>query len=661
MARKHPIGASGIMGWGRVLCLIGAGLGALGVLAWLLGMERVLTFPPSLPPMTPNSALAIFLLGASGALVIQRRSGRLARWLVLSAALAVLAISLGTVAGYALGGHLFLDQLFRNRIGPYYPTSSLSAVTFASLAAAIAFYDSGRRFRISEWLILGAAFIAITTLLGYLYGASSAYALTGPPGATRASIRAIRITGDLLLIGLSFPTALGLFLISTGLFLGRPDWITMRIIAGPNPGGMLMRRLVPIAVLVPMGFGLIAARLLPRTGDDPLVLAGLTDATGILSLALLGITARRINHGHDALEHARHQAREIFDLASDGIYIADTEGRLLDVNEAGCAMHGYSRGEMRTKSILDLIPPEDRERLQAVRMRMLDGHTEVGEWTGVRKDGSHFPVEVSAKIFPDGRWQSIVRDISERKRNEEALHLSEATARRATRARDEMLAVVAHDLRNPLTLVMTRAALLKKKGTERERAIGEEIERSADRMSRLIRDLVDFTRLEAGTLAIRQERLGTHQILAEVLDSQAPLAASASLALGLDAPSTLPDVWADHHRLMQVFENLVGNAIKFTPPDGRITLGAAAGTGEVLFRVADTGSGIRRDQLPHVFERFWQAPETKQEGVGLGLPIVKGIVEAHGGRVWVESSEGQGSTFFFTIPVAAQTAQTEPT
>jgi signal transduction histidine kinase len=99
-----------------------------------------------------------------------------------------------------------------------------------------------------------------------------------------------------------------------------------------------------------------------------------------------------------------------------------------------------------------------------------------------------------------------------------------------------------------------------------------------------------------------------------------------------------------------VFENLVGNAIKFTKPGGRITLGARAGAGEVLFSVADTGCGIESDQLPRVFDRFWQAPEAKRKGAGLGLPIVKGIVEAHGGRIWVQSSPGQGSTFFFTVP-----------
>jgi signal transduction histidine kinase len=141
-------------------------------------------------------------------------------------------------------------------------------------------------------------------------------------------------------------------------------------------------------------------------------------------------------------------------------------------------------------------------------------------------------------------------------------------------------------------------------------------------------------------------------LLFEAFEEQRPLASAASLEFGLDADTALPDIWADHDRLLQVFENLIGNAIKFTRPTGRITLGARVREEGVLFWVADTGRGIEDGHLAHVFDRFWQAPDAKRRGAGLGLPIVKGIVEAHGGHVWVESKSGQGSTFFVTVPVA---------
>jgi signal transduction histidine kinase len=122
--------------------------------------------------------------------------------------------------------------------------------------------------------------------------------------------------------------------------------------------------------------------------------------------------------------------------------------------------------------------------------------------------------------------------------------------------------------------------------------------------------------------------------------------------LQLQTPRELPPLWADRDRLSQVFENLIGNALKFSVGGGRITVGAAVREDEVLFSVRDTGAGIQPEHLPHLFDRFWQARRAEREGAGLGLPIVKGVVEAHGGRIWVESTPGEGSCFFFTIPRA---------
>jgi len=224
-----------------------------------------------------------------------------------------------------------------------------------------------------------------------------------------------------------------------------------------------------------------------------------------------------------------------------------------------------------------------------------------------------------------------------------------AAATRASKLRDEMLGVVAHDLRNPLAAIVTLAAVLRRTGADEE--VVTEIEHAAKRMSRLIQDIVDVTRLEAGRFTLEQARLSANELLSEALEEQRQLASASSLECLLDAGTAVPDIWADHDRLLQVFENLVGNAIKFTKPGGRITLGVRAREGDVLFWVADTGRGIEPDQLAHVFDRFWQAPGAKRRGAGLGLPIVKGIVETHGGQVWVESTSGQGSTFFFTVPV----------
>ncbi len=244
------------------------------------------------------------------------------------------------------------------------------------------------------------------------------------------------------------------------------------------------------------------------------------------------------------------------------------------------------------------------------------------------------------------------------------------TARRATQARDDVLGIVAHDLRSPLGVILMQAQALRRQEAlaarepasgERSRTPADVIERAAKRMNRLIQDLLDVTRIEAKRLRIEPSPLSAERLVGDLVEAHRPVASSASLELCAELAPDLPDVWADRDRLVQVFENLVGNALKFTPAGGRITIGAVRRSGEVMFWVRDTGSGIAVDDVPHVFDCFWQADKGGfRRGAGLGLPIVKGIVEAHHGLIWLESTPGRGSTFFFTIPTAKRALASRP-
>jgi PAS domain S-box-containing protein len=236
------------------------------------------------------------------------------------------------------------------------------------------------------------------------------------------------------------------------------------------------------------------------------------------------------------------------------------------------------------------------------------------------------------------------------------------TALRATQLRDEVLGVVAHDLRNPAATIIMQATAMKRRGPEPERRNPKAVDsilRTARRMNRLIGDLLDVTLIEAGQLGVQRARLPTRQLILDAVEVQRALAASGAIDVSLQLADDLPDVWGDQHRLTQVLENLISNAIKFTPVEGRMTIGCASRDSEVLFWVADTGCGIAPDGLPHVFDRFWQAVKNAHHGVGLGLSIARGIVEAHGGRIWVESILGRGTIIFFTVP-AAPTAAVQP-
>ena len=230
------------------------------------------------------------------------------------------------------------------------------------------------------------------------------------------------------------------------------------------------------------------------------------------------------------------------------------------------------------------------------------------------------------------------------------------TARQAIRARDEVLGIVAHDLRNPLSTIKLSAALLQDQlaqdGMQAQHKAIDAILRASRRADRLIQDLVDMTKLEARQLVLAPARVSAAQLVGEGIAGQRALAVRASVELRADLPQEDPIIWADGERLLQVLENLIGNALKFTPPGGRITLGVEPGEGEALFRVEDTGCGIPPEHLSRIFDRFWQAQQADSHGAGLGLTICKGIVEAHGGRIRAESTIGSGTTILFTIPMA---------
>ncbi|MEO8876402.1 MAG: ATP-binding protein [Polyangiaceae bacterium] len=252
--------------------------------------------------------------------------------------------------------------------------------------------------------------------------------------------------------------------------------------------------------------------------------------------------------------------------------------------------------------------------------------------------------------------QQLQREIAERKQAQDELRKAVEQAQRATSVRDNILAIVSHDLKNPLSTILMSLTVMERAwgGDDRRKSKKQmgSIKHSADRMDRLIQDLLDTASIEEGKLFVEPRRLAVAPLVAEAIDAIEPLATHKSLHIRNELPADLPPVFADAGRLLQVFANLLGNAIKFTPGGGTITVRADTVGETVQFSVTDTGAGIPEGDLTHLFDRFWQARPTAREGTGLGLNIVRGIVVAHGGRIWVDSRVGAGSTFFFTLPFA---------
>lgn len=223
---------------------------------------------------------------------------------------------------------------------------------------------------------------------------------------------------------------------------------------------------------------------------------------------------------------------------------------------------------------------------------------------------------------------------------------------RALRERDRVLGVVAHDLRNPLNVIAMSAELLRDlplPEDRRARQLGMILD-SAMRMDRLIQDLLDVARMEGGRLQLRRQSHDPEVLAREAVDLNAARAADKSLRLDVVSTGVAPPVWADRDRILRLLSNLIDNAVKFTPAGGRVEVRVEEAEQGARFAVADTGPGIASDELPQLFQPFWQARGGSGEGAGLGLAIARGIVEAHGGTIWAESVPGEGSTFHFTIP-----------
>jgi PAS domain S-box-containing protein len=354
-------------------------------------------------------------------------------------------------------------------------------------------------------------------------------------------------------------------------------------------------------------------------------------------------------------DQARRAAEERLELAlaasGTAIFRYDIASKALDWSNGLARLTGLVDDERFVTSELleNAIHPEDRPKMLAAFERALTSGVDFEEEVRVlRSDGSVRWISDRGRVTRDesGHPRYLTGacvDVTKRREAEMAhrdLFESERVARgeaeRAIALRDEVLAIVAHDLRNPLHAILLGAELL---------------QRSARGMDALIRDLLDATQIKIGHLPIVMAPTSVPTLVDDAVATLASQAIERGLLLATDIAHDVPAVSADRSRIVRVLDNLVGNAMKFTQSGGRITIRARRAGAFVELAVEDTGYGISPAELPHVFERYWQGSAGARQGMGLGLSIVRGLVEAHGGRVDVESRVNEGSSFKFTLPV----------
>lgn len=369
----------------------------------------------------------------------------------------------------------------------------------------------------------------------------------------------------------------------------------------------------------------------------PLRTAVLIDATGELpALRIVSVRARGVSDGDlAAAEAAALRALPASGIAVDDEHLELPTQRLADLDTVGAA----ASGSRDLAGSLALLPLLLRDR-PAAGLLLLEASRRVTEAEGVFLRAVADQVALALE-----RHAARLRDVRLRE---------EATA--IERQKQELMAIVSHDLRNPLGAVLLGVSTLQRKpqmdeGLRREHLAV--IRRAASRANRLIHDLLDVGRLEEGHLALACEPVALGPLLDEAVELLKPLAEEREVSCRGSVPTDLPAVLADRERILQVFSNLIGNAIRYSQPGGTIEVGAALDGLGVRCTVADDGPGIAPADLPQVFDRYFQgAPRDghARGGAGLGLAIAKGIVEAHGGRIWVEPAAGRGCCFVFTLP-----------
>ncbi|MBI2390612.1 MAG: GAF domain-containing sensor histidine kinase [Deltaproteobacteria bacterium] len=679
--------------------------GGLVLCGWLFRVPALIRPHPALVVMKANAALGFVLLGMVVWLLadpwapIDSWRARAARALSLVAAM----IGLATFVEYALGLDLRIDEVLAiDRWAPRQTgaagrmaLNSAACLFLSGVAAFVIWTPLRRRYWISQALAALVWFAALVTLVGYAYQVEVLYRV----GAVTSMAQ----------------LAAALFLVTSIATLGsRPDEGFVGALTRGGPGSYMFRRQLPPIIFLPLVLGWI--RLWgEEQGFYPTRVGTLILALSLVFVFVLmawqsAVSMNRADEKRRRAERAHALLAEAGKVVGASLNLDETLQRVTNaavpafadwclihvVNEHDVAvLRAFAASRESERELLRDLAAEPgetnprsaiREAIRSGRpllvrevtpehLQHVLGHPALGRILdqlsprslvlapifveGTATAAMMFGMGASGRCFDDGDV-AIAEELASRA----AIAIHNASLFRKTneavRERDETLAVISHDLRNPLGAILLSANLLKRaagdvRQQELVRARVDVILRSGERMNNMIEDLLSVSKLDAGRLGLNPLTVCGPEVVDAAVETMRPWALKKNVSLVVDIRTSDFRIECDQDRLERVLTNLLGNAIKFSPTGAVVIVGVEdEGVEELLFSVSDRGPGIPAEDQGHVFERFWQAPETAQSGTGLGLAIAKGIVEAHGGRIWVESEVGRGATFRFTVPKPAR-------
>jgi two-component system, cell cycle sensor histidine kinase and response regulator CckA len=618
-------------------------VGIVVLAGWILDVEFLRAFVPGLTsPMPATAALCFVFTGISLWLLSDGGAAPRRRWAGRATAAAAGVIGLLKLGEYAFGWDLEIDLIWAENAGPFPGGLAISsACSFVLIALALILLDVKRPpDRVpAHSLTLAAVLFPLLGLLGRLYGVPTLSRLGGT-------------------VDMALHTALTLLVVCAGVLAARPDRGIMGIVSDKGPVRLLLLRLLPGAIGIVVLAGWI--RLLgERSGlyGAEFGVALYTIFTLVLLTLLFARTGRSLHRAdlerraaEELLRESEQRQHAILSSIADGVVITDSDGMVVSINPAMEELAGWPEEGVQGRTYEDVFPlvhargglitPHQgfRARAIAARKAMASSGYDVAL---VTREGQQVPVSIAAAPVLDRHGQllggvDVLRDASHEKEVDEL--------------KSSLISTVSHELRTPLTMIQGFSELLLERDMD-EKTSQEalrSINLSAERLGRLIEDLLSVSRIEAGSMDVRLAPVGLGDTIEEV---------GALLGKGRDIRvemhGELPKVIADEEMLARILTNLLSNAMKYSAPETSITVSARDADANVEVSVTDQGIGMNEEETGRLFGKFFRADRQEVRsvgGTGLGLYITKNLVEMQGGEIWVESEPGRGTTFRFTLP-----------